>query len=54
MQQCQLRLGPHLWPLTMIQGVMFLFTLDKSLMIHLEVMKGTVTRRPWGGHDCFC
>ena len=44
-----LRLGWHLWPLTITQGVTFLFTLDRSLMIHLQIMKGTMTGRLWGG-----
>ena len=53
MQQCHARLGWHLWPLTMIQGVTFLFTLDRSLIIHLEIMEGTVKRKRRGGVTAF-
>ena len=37
----------------MIQGVTFLFTLDRSLMIHLEIMEGTVKRKQRGGLTAF-
>ena len=33
---------------------MFRFTLDRSLMIHLKIMKGTMKREALDRRDCFC